>query len=198
LSLTPSPPLVASPTPVFRFDHHCPWTGNSVGEGNYRLFMCFITSVFLGTTFCLCLTAAAFLEDIGVAFGAEAGDGGETGGEGVKERDWVLDIGAPLLMIWYCLVEVLVGALLFFHLYLISIGLTTNEWLRGEKNSGGRDRSSCIVNCLHVWSNRGAKGTMLLPMHLPPGMEDEERDLEAAEEAVDKLQIELRPLGGSA
>jgi hypothetical protein len=36
---------------------------------------------------------------------------------------------------------------------------------------------------------------MLLPMHMPPGMEDEERDLEAAEEAVDKLQIELRPLG---
>ncbi|GMH48524.1 hypothetical protein TrRE_jg13636 [Triparma retinervis] len=185
---------------IRRFDHHCPWTGNSVGEGNYRLFMGFITSVFLGTTFCLGLTAAAFMEDLGLGWwgGADGtsddvdGSGADGGSEG---RDWVLEIGAPLLMIWYCLVEVLVGALLAFHLYLISVGLTTNEWLRGEKDGGGRDRSSCPANCWAVWTARGARGTMLLPMHMPPGMEDEERDLEAAEEAVDKLQIELRPLG---
>ena len=99
------------------------------------------------------------------------------------------------MMAWYGLVDTLVGALLLFHLYLISQGLTTNEWLRGEGKKSGRDRSSCLRNCWNVWTVKGGRGTMLLPMWMPPGMEDEERDLEAAEEAVDKLQIELRPLG---
>ncbi|GMI13250.1 hypothetical protein TrVE_jg12571 [Triparma verrucosa] len=161
---------------IRRFDHHCPWTGNSVGELNYRHFMSFIffTTLSAGTN----LFGAVW-----VFINA-----------GLNGGSLLMEVICPVLIAWNALVFALVGALLGFHCMLIAKGQTTNEWLRGERKGMSRDKGSCIENYFKLCFEK-LGDSYLLPMNEPPSMIDEERDLEAAEEAVDILQNELRPLG---
>jgi type VI protein secretion system component VasF len=53
--------------------------------------------------------------------------------EQVGAMMYVRDTIAPLLSIWTLLVLCLVGALLVFHLFLMSRSQTTNEFLRGVR-----------------------------------------------------------------
>ena len=54
---------------VKRFDHHCPWTGNCIGERNYRYFFGFVSFV---TGLCLSIISLS-LYHVGAA-GAEDND----------------------------------------------------------------------------------------------------------------------------
>jgi len=38
------------------FDHHCPWTGKCIGEGNLRLFYVFLASTMIFIVYCIIIT----------------------------------------------------------------------------------------------------------------------------------------------
>ena len=95
-------------------DHHCPFVGNCIGEGNISKFFLFLISVFLHCLNILIVSIIAF----------------------VKKREsssYTFDytqiisiiIAALALIFGICMV-----VMIFQQIYLISCGLTTNEYIR--------------------------------------------------------------------
>ncbi len=89
---------------------------------------------------------------------------------------YVRDTISPLLCSWTLVVLLLVGALLVFHLFLITRGQTTNEFLRGVKAESGQGGCSNIfrVCCTPTPESK------LLPMWEPVGVEDQIHDASMA------------------
>ena len=98
---------------VERYDHHCPWVGNCVGQRNYRHFFRFIASAFaldiyIVTGSCLKLIAHA------------DGFGG-----GVQSEPLTM-----VLAIVVVLKGAFVGGLCVFHTYLTATNQTTYDNIR--------------------------------------------------------------------
>lgn len=114
---------------VDRFDHHCPWIGNCVGKRNYRYFLWFVTMALVNILWVMALAAT----DLGlrlIASGLSGLDAFVT---------VVLSNPADILVILYTLVAGgFVAVLFFFHLHLVTNGITTNEQIKkmykGKKN----------------------------------------------------------------
>lgn len=65
---------------VMRFDHFCPWTGNTIGERNYRAFVSFLAFAFLAlahaAAFCTLHIVRHLRDaDVGAAGRSSGGDG---------------------------------------------------------------------------------------------------------------------------
>lgn len=128
---------------VDRFDHHCPWIGNCVGRRNYRYFLWFVTMALLNIVWVMALAAT----DLGLRLVAS----GLTGLEAFVTV--VLSNPADILVILYTLVAGgFVAVLLFFHLHLVTQGITTNEQIKkmykGKKNPHTR---GCCRNWAHLF-----------------------------------------------
>lgn len=108
---------------VLRFDHHCPFVNNCVGQRNYHFFMGFTTSVCCLALLVLPSLAWFFLQ--------------------VTERSWEerqrmenIPIARYLIIALAGLAGLaafLLGGLWLYHLFLIYQGKTTKEHLKGRK-----------------------------------------------------------------
>eukprot|EP00250_Pteridium_aquilinum_P009304 c18582_g1_i1 orf=2283-3602(-) len=107
---------------IERFDHHCPWVGQCIGQRNYRFFFIFVSSA---TLLCIYVFAMSALHIKFVMDGDL-----QTGN---RRTVWQAIAKAPasLILIVYTFIAVwFVGGLTVFHLYLISTNQTTYENFR--------------------------------------------------------------------
>ena len=108
---------------VEQFDHHCPWTGNCVALRNYHYFFRFLLSlaVYVSLIF---ITCVSILIEIDLR---------ETDGTGMFGRVlYALTSDIPVVMIALLttVCSFSIWTLCCYHMYLISIGETTNENIR--------------------------------------------------------------------
>lgn len=111
---------------ILRYDHHCPWIYNCVGEGNYRFFYLFLLWTALVDIFFILVAYSRFL----VVLNASTGTSIEDSLISPRDRGMVI-------MAFVVAAAVALGLLAFlgFHTYLILTNQTTMEWA----TSGGEN-----------------------------------------------------------
>ncbi|XP_065187948.1 palmitoyltransferase ZDHHC8B-like [Sycon ciliatum] len=97
---------------VEEFDHHCPWLDNCIGAGNYRFFF-----LLLVTASVLILIVCAFSILVAVK------------GASSNKTQY---IGSIVMACTTGILFLLVVSLNMFHVYLIVLGQTTNEFVGGR------------------------------------------------------------------
>lgn len=113
---------------VLRFDHHCPFVNNCVGQRNYRYFFGFVTSVWCLSGWVLpCLIWYTSLSIVGAGDDVPQED---------KDKDPLDHVGAQIgLLALTCLCilgSMAAFALWSYHVWLSLKGITTKEHWRGK------------------------------------------------------------------
>lgn len=112
---------------VLRFDHHCPFVNNCVGQRNYHFFMGFTTSV--------CCLACTVLP--GLAWYFVDPDGDRSRSSSSLESSSATRIALISVAGLAALAALLLFGLWMYHLFLITQGKTTREHLKGKRPLAG-------------------------------------------------------------
>uniref|UniRef100_A0A1I8BVH8 Palmitoyltransferase n=1 Tax=Meloidogyne hapla TaxID=6305 RepID=A0A1I8BVH8_MELHA len=146
---------------VLNFDHHCPWLGNCIGLRNYRHFFMFVTSLWILDAFMgFCVGLHLYLLSI------EKG----TFMDALRETPPSLLTGViNVISIWSVL------GLSGFHIYLLALGQTTNEDIKGTFSQklhpqvkNPYNTGNCFKNILNVICVPEYPSLLNLRGYLPP------------------------------
>eukprot|EP00427_Karlodinium_veneficum_P014177 CAMPEP_0169067810 /NCGR_PEP_ID=MMETSP1015-20121227/3689_1 /TAXON_ID=342587 /ORGANISM="Karlodinium micrum, Strain CCMP2283" /LENGTH=129 /DNA_ID=CAMNT_0009126583 /DNA_START=625 /DNA_END=1010 /DNA_ORIENTATION=+ len=115
-----------------RYDHHCPFVNNCVGQRNYAFFWGFLVSVG-----CLGVAVAVGF----VLFFSHASDDPSKS----ATDTWVVWVVCAIVGIPTAVLLLGVLGLLSFHCFLACTGKTTKEVLRPSKHGSGDQRVSLFA-----------------------------------------------------
>jgi hypothetical protein len=129
---------------VPRFDHHCPWVGNCVGEGNHRYFFAYVTSGALCLGFYTLLAGNWLWHREGEYYNRPL------------VKSWLVFTSMLLMGAFTLMLIVLVGQ----HAYMMLQNQTTNEAINSYRYDHFRDEQGryrnpfdkgCSHNCIEYW-----------------------------------------------
>lgn len=151
-------------TCVRRFDHHCPWVSNCIGQRNYRVFFFF---VFFAALYALAVAVGA-----GVAIVAEINS---RGWNVSVETIWQAACDCPRLaglFVYGVCCSIPLLNLCCFNVYLVGNNLTTNEEILQLFPDRNPYSSGYLANVYHFFSHR-----------VEPSLLGEDRPLSSSENA---------------
>lgn len=145
---------------VLDFDHHCPWIGNCIGRHNYRRFLVFLYAcVFLSLwTLYTCVWILVLKVD-------ERSISGGTDSNWSLLNDVLRSDPSPIILAIYTLIAVcFVVGLYGFHMYLVVVGMTTNEHLKGGFPHGSPYTRGWFWNCVRMHTSLDPEIPLFDPM----------------------------------
>jgi len=134
---------------VENFDHHCPWVGNCIGKRNYRYYLWFILAA---STECLYVMSLSLSHIILNANASDKHSRGDRAKDGLAASYYF----GLLLPIYAVCGLGFVGGLCGFHCYLVSKGVSTNEFIKKSfKNRFNPFSQGPIMNYIRAYCPPG-------------------------------------------